>query len=97
MNELNLAKGLFESLPTICGALLRCDELMREHEEKQAMKYSDQEYLKAVHRLYKSGRISGEQAQKAMGLIFQGGNKTIETKPHLDPIEQQLMQMIEIN
>lgn len=82
---------IVQTLPLITESLLKCDELIRENEEKQAMRYSDQEYLKSVHRLYKTGKISGDDALKAMEIIFRK-QKTIEAK--YDPIEQQLLKMI---
>ena len=93
MNNISTSaiKGFFEILPAVTNSLMQCDEIMREHEERQAMKYSDQEYLKAVHRLYKSGRISGDQALKAMEMIYGGKQQPIKTT---DVIEQQLLKMI---
>ena len=74
--ELETVKKFFDVLPKVTDALMQCNSIVREHQEKPAMKYSDQEYLKAVNRLYKEGRINGEQAIKAMEMIY-GGNQSI--------------------
>ena len=91
MFDMNVVGQVFHALPSICDALLKCDDLMRDHEERQAMKYSDQEYLKSVHRLYKSGRINSEQAQRAINLIF-ANNNTVEAAK-LKLIDQEVLDM----
>lgn len=88
MNELNLIGGLVSMLPNIVRALNQVDELQREHEEKMSIRYSEQEYLKTLHYLYKKGQISASEAKKGLDLIWRENSVTT-----LD-IESQLLKLI---
>jgi hypothetical protein len=68
-------------LPKVVDALLQCDSLMREHEEAEAMKYSQQEYLQSVYRLYKSRQITSAEAKKALSLVFRDDAVNISVTP----------------
>lgn len=60
MNEITLLANLAGVLPSICEALLTCDDMMRHHEHIQKLKYADHQSLEDIYYLYKSGRISHE-------------------------------------
>lgn len=107
-NKINLSKNMLPTnnlevqalntflqiLPNAVQALCQCDEIISDHEEKQALKYSEQEYLKAVHRMYRAGKITGEQAKQAISMVFQQ-SKTVEAKK-VDPVEQDIASMLNI-
>lgn len=77
MNELSTILNFVSVLPKVVEALTTCDAIMREHEETQAQKYSEQEYLQSVFRLYKTRKITAEEARKALRLIFKEDAYTI--------------------
>lgn len=79
MNEFNAISQFVSALPKIVDALLQCDALLKAHEEQEAMKYSEQEYLQSLYRLYKSGKITADEARKGLKLIFKEEAYTIDT------------------
>lgn len=80
MNELSTILNFVSVLPKVVEALTQCDSIMREHEEREAMKYSEQEYLQSLYRLYKSGKITADEARKGLKLIFKQDAFTIDAQ-----------------
>jgi len=89
MNEITLITGLFKALPTIAEGLTKAQEIFDDYEDRMELKQSEKDYLKSVLAMYKSGKISGDQAMDAVKHVFiKQQSATIEVKP--DPIEQML-------
>ncbi|WP_066122468.1 hypothetical protein [Geminocystis sp. NIES-3709] len=78
MNEFNAITQFVSALPKIVDALMQCDSIMRQHEEREAMQYSEQEYLQSLYRLYKSHKITADEARKGLKLIFREDTYTID-------------------
>ena len=88
MNELSMIGNLISLLPNIASAFAKVDEIQQEHEEKMAMRYSEQEYLKTLLYLYKKGQISASEAKKGLDLIFrEQSSATVD-------IEAQIMKLL---
>ncbi len=93
MNEINLIAGLFKALPTIAEGLTKAQEIFDDYEDRRELKHSEKDYLKSVLAMYKSGKISGDQAMEAVKQVFKTkSTTTIEVKP--DPIEQMLHNLL---
>lgn len=92
MNELNIIAGLFKALPSIAEGLTKAQEIFDDYEDRRELKQAEKDYLKSVLALYKSGKISGDQAMDAVKHVFQKQPTTIEVKP--DPIEQMLHNLL---
>ena len=91
--ELTALNALITLLPTAINAACQCQEIIDDYEDKKEKKYSKKQYLTAIHQMYESGQITGEQAMKASEIIFKSGD-TVEVKPN--PVTQKIQEMIDI-
>ena len=92
--EVQALNTFLQVLPNAVQAFCKCDEIITDHQEKQALKYSEQEYIKAIHRMYQAGKITGQQAKEAIGLVFQQ-SQVVQAKK-VDPVEQEISNMLNI-
>ncbi|WP_342597663.1 hypothetical protein VKI21_06765 [Cyanobacterium aponinum UTEX 3222] len=93
MNEITAITSLFKALPVIAEGLTKAQEIFDDYEVRRELKQAEKDYLKSVLALYKSGKISGDQAMDALKHIFKKRSATIEVKP-IDPIEQMFQNLL---
>ena len=95
LGEIQAVQALFSVLPTAVEALCKVDEITRAHDEKMSLKYSQQEFLNGVYHMYRAGKISAQEAKKAVELVYRQAPKTIEA--NVDPIEAEIRKLLSLN
>ena len=98
MNEITTALSFLSSaldiIPKIVEVGNRIDEMSKEHEWNMKMKYSEQEYLQTVLALFKSGKISSEEAKKSLSLIFRDNPIVVRDIKATTDIENEIYKLI---
>lgn len=98
MNDLGTIVSFFSAaldiIPKAVEVGNRVDELNREHQEKMNLKYSQQEYLKVVLSLYKSRKITAEEAKKTLALIFRDDDFTVYNIKRSQDIEGEIYKLL---
>lgn len=98
MNELStffqFASAALDLLPKLIEVGNKVDEMTKQHEWDMKMKYSEQEYLQTVLALFKSGKISSEEAKKTLSLIFRDEPITVNSIKKSTDIESEIYRLI---
>lgn len=94
ITALSFFSSVLEIIPRIVAVGNRIDTLQKEHDWEMKQKYAQSEYLETVLALYQSRKITGEEAKKALALIFRDNPIEVTTIKRSDDIESEIYRLL---